>query len=69
MKDATIALHYGYKKDKQKTMQVPIYMTTAYEYNNTDHAARLFNLEEEGNIYTRISNPTTRIFEKKNSKT
>lgn len=68
MKDATIALHYGYKKDEQKTMQVPIYMTTAYEYNDTDHAARLFNLEEEGNIYTRISNPTTRVFEKRIAK-
>ena len=65
MKDATIALHLGYQKDKEKSMQVPIYMTTAYEYNNTDHAARLFNLEEEGNIYTRISNPTTRVFEKR----
>ena len=65
MKDSTIALHYGYNKDTQKTMQVPIYMSTAYEYENTDHAARLFNLEEEGNIYTRIGNPTTRVFEKR----
>ncbi|MEO1922994.1 MAG: O-acetylhomoserine aminocarboxypropyltransferase/cysteine synthase family protein [Nautiliaceae bacterium] len=65
MKDATLALHYGYEKDAQKTMQVPIYMTTAYEYEDTDHAARLFNLEEEGNIYTRIGNPTTRVFEKR----
>ena len=65
MKDATIALHLGYDKDKEKSMQVPIYMTTAYEYQDTDHAARLFNLEEEGNIYTRISNPTTRVFEKR----
>jgi len=65
MKDATIALHLGYEKDKEKAMQVPIYMTTAYEYENTDHAARLFDLEEEGNIYTRIGNPTTRVFEKR----
>jgi O-acetylhomoserine (thiol)-lyase len=65
MKDSTLALHYGYDKDNQKTMQVPIYMTTAYEYEDTDHAARLFNLEEEGNIYTRIGNPTTRVFEKR----
>ncbi|MEO1958345.1 MAG: aminotransferase class V-fold PLP-dependent enzyme [Nautiliaceae bacterium] len=65
MKDATIALHYGYEKDKEKAMQVPIYMSTAYEYEDTDHAARLFNLEEEGNIYTRIGNPTTRVFEKR----
>jgi len=65
MKDATLALHLGYEKDKEKSMQVPIYMTTAYEYQNTDHAARLFSLEEEGNIYTRIGNPTTRVFEKR----
>jgi len=65
MKDATLALHYGYEKDSQKTMQVPIYMTTAYEYEDTDHAARLFDLQEEGNIYTRIGNPTTRVFEKR----
>jgi len=68
MNDATIALHYGYDKDLQKTMQVPIYMTTAYEYESAEHAARLFNLEEEGNIYTRISNPTTRVFEKRIAK-
>jgi len=65
MKDATIALHYGYEKDGQKTMHVPIYMTTAYEYEDVDHAAKLFALEEEGNIYTRIGNPTTRVFEKR----
>jgi len=65
MKDSTLALHLGYEKDKEKSMQVPIYMTTAFEYQDTDHAARLFNLEEEGNIYTRIGNPTTRVFEKR----
>jgi O-acetylhomoserine (thiol)-lyase len=65
MKDSTLALHYGYDKDKQKAMQVPIYMTTAYEYDSTEHAARLFNLEIEGNIYTRIDNPTTKVFEKR----
>ncbi len=65
MKDATLALHLGYEKDKEKAMQVPIYMTTAYEYENTDHAAKLFDLEEEGNIYTRIGNPTTKVFEKR----
>jgi len=65
MKDATIALHYGYDKDTQKSMHVPIYMTTAYEYENVEHAANLFALEEEGNIYTRIGNPTTRVFEKR----
>ncbi len=65
LKDATLALHAGYEKDSQKSMNVPIYMSTAFEYEDTDHAARLFNLEEEGNIYTRIGNPTTRVFEKR----
>ncbi|GAX88169.1 O-acetylhomoserine (thiol)-lyase [Lebetimonas natsushimae] len=65
MKDSTLALHWGYEKDRQKAMQVPIYMTTAYEYDSTEHAARLFNLEIEGNIYTRIGNPTTKVFEKR----
>ena len=65
MKDATLALHFGYEKNREKSMQVPIYMTTAYEYEDVSHAARLFNLEEEGNIYTRIGNPTTRVFEKR----
>lgn len=68
MRDSTIALHYGYEKDTQKSMSVPIYMTTAYEYESVDHAARLFDLQEEGNIYTRIGNPTTRVFEKRIAK-
>jgi len=44
---------------------VPIYQTTSYVFNDTDHAARLFALEEAGNIYTRIMNPTTDVFEKR----
>ncbi|NPA11670.1 MAG: O-acetylhomoserine aminocarboxypropyltransferase/cysteine synthase [Epsilonproteobacteria bacterium] len=68
MKDATAALHYGYEKDTQKSMQVPIYMSTAYEYESAEDAAALFNLEKEGNIYTRIGNPTTRVFEKRIAK-
>ena len=65
MKKETIALHYGYKKDNQQTMAVPIYQTTAYEYKNTEHAADLFSLKDKGNIYTRIGNPTTDIFEQR----
>ena len=68
MKKETIAINYGYKKDKNRTMNVPIYQTTAYEYESIESAARLFNLEEEGNIYTRIGNPTTEIFEKRIAK-
>jgi O-acetylhomoserine (thiol)-lyase len=65
MKQETIAISYGYEKDNNRTMNVPIYQTTAYEYESIESAARLFNLEEEGNIYTRIGNPTTEIFEKR----
>ena len=65
MRDETKALHLGYEKDLQKTMSVPIYQTTAYEYEDINHAAELFNLEYEGNIYTRVGNPTTRVFEKR----
>jgi O-acetylhomoserine (thiol)-lyase len=65
MKKETIAISYGYQKDNNKTMNVPIYQTTAYEYESIESAARLFNLEEEGNIYTRLANPTTEIFEKR----
>ncbi len=44
---------------------VPIYQTTSYVFNDADHGARLFALEEFGNIYTRIMNPTTDVFEKR----
>src|SRR5688500_13543169 len=44
---------------------IPIYQTTAYDLQGTDRAARLFALQEAGNIYTRISNPTSNIFEKR----
>jgi O-acetylhomoserine (thiol)-lyase len=65
VKKETIALHFGYDKDEQKSMAVPIYQTTAYEYDSTEHAAALFALKDIGNIYTRIGNPTTDIFEKR----
>ena len=61
----TIALHAGYEKDTQGTMAVPIYMTTAYEFHSVEHAANLFALKELGNIYTRLNNPTTDVFEKR----
>lgn len=59
------AIHAGYDKDTQGTMAVPIYQTTAYEFHNTQHAADLFALKELGNIYTRLNNPTTDVFEKR----
>ncbi len=65
MKQQTMALHAGYEKDTQGTMAVPIYQTTAYEFRDTEHAAKLFELKELGNIYTRLNNPTTDVFEKR----
>ena len=65
MKKQTIALHAGYDKDTQSTMAVPIYQTTAYEFRDVEHAANLFALKELGNIYTRLNNPTTDVFEKR----
>ena len=59
----TKALHSGYKKDLNSTMVVPLYQTTAYEFRNVEHAANLFALKEDGNIYTRLNNPTTDVFE------
>jgi O-acetylhomoserine (thiol)-lyase len=61
----TLALHAGYEKDAQGTMAVPIYQTTAYEFHDVEHAANLFALKELGNIYTRLNNPTTDVFEKR----
>ena len=61
----TKALHAGYEKDTQGTMAVPIYMTTAYEFRDVEHAANLFSLKELGNIYTRLNNPTNDVFEKR----
>ena len=65
MRDKTIVTHFGYEKDTQKTMAVPIYQTTAYEFNDATHAANLFELKELGNIYTRLMNPTTDVLEKR----
>lgn len=65
MKEQTLAIHAGYEKDAQGTMAVPIYQTTAYQFRDADHAANLFELKELGNIYTRLMNPTTDVFEKR----
>src|SRR3954447_9040417 len=62
----TLALHAGQKSDPTTHARaVPLYQTTAYQFNDTDHAARLFGLQEFGNIYTRIMNPTTDVFEQR----
>ena len=62
----TLALHAGWRSDKSTSaVAVPIYQTTAYQFADSDHAARLFALQELGNIYTRIMNPTTDVLEKR----
>jgi O-acetylhomoserine (thiol)-lyase len=62
----TIALHGGHAGDPStKSRAVPIFQTTSYLFDDTAHAARLFALEEFGNIYTRIMNPTTDVFEQR----
>ena len=66
MKDETIAIHAGFKADSAtKSVSVPIYQTVAYEFDSAQHGADLFNLEVEGNIYTRIMNPTTAVLEER----
>jgi len=62
----TRQLHEGYTPDPATgSRAVPIYQTTAYDLQSTDRASRLFALQESGNIYTRISNPTSNVFEKR----
>src|SRR6266478_9147728 len=66
MKDATIAIHSGYEVDPMtKAVAVPIYQTVAYAFDSADHGAALFNLEVEGFRYSRISNPTTAVLERR----
>ena len=63
---ATLAVHGGQAPDPTTgSRAVPIYQTTSYVFHDADHAARLFGLQEFGNIYTRIMNPTTDVFEKR----
>lgn len=66
MKDETLAIHAGYETDPTtKSVAVPIYQTVAYEFDNAQHGADLFNLVVPGNIYTRIMNPTNDVLEKR----
>ena len=63
---ATLALHAGQEPDSATNSRaVPIYATTSYTFNDTDHAAALFGLSEFGNIYTRLMNPTNDVLEKR----
>jgi O-acetylhomoserine (thiol)-lyase len=66
MKDETLATHAGFKSDPEtKAVSVPIYQTVAYEFDNAQHGADLFNLAVPGNIYTRIMNPTVDVLEQR----
>ena len=69
MKKETIAIHEGYSPEPTTHAAVPpIYQTTSYTFDDTQHAADLFDLKREGNIYTRIMNPTTDVLEKRIAK-
>jgi len=62
----TLVLHAGYRSDPAtNAVAVPIYQTTSYQFEHTEHASNLFALKELGNIYTRIMNPTTDVLEKR----
>ncbi|MGM0530743.1 MAG: O-acetylhomoserine aminocarboxypropyltransferase/cysteine synthase family protein [Bacteroidota bacterium] len=62
----TLQVHAGQQIDQETLSRaVPIYQTTSYQFKNSDHVANLFALQEEGNIYTRIMNPTTDVLEKR----
>lgn len=66
MKQETLSIHGGYKPDPTtKAVAVPIYQTTSYAFDNTQHGADLFDLKVQGNIYTRIMNPTTAVLEER----
>ncbi len=65
-KPETISLHTGFKSDPAtKSVAVPIYQTTSYTFDDTQHGADLFDLKVPGNIYTRIMNPTTDVLEQR----
>jgi len=66
MKKETLAIHGGYESDATtKAVAVPIYQTVAYEFDNAQHGADLFDLAVPGNIYTRIMNPTNDVLEQR----
>ena len=65
MKPETIALHHGYAPDAQHAVAVPIHQTTSFSFDSAQHAADLFDLKVEGNIYSRITNPTCAVLEQR----
>src|SRR5690625_7654410 len=66
MKLETLAVHAGYSPDPNtRAVAVPIYQTTSYAFDSTQHGADLFDLKVPGNIYTRITNPTNAVLEER----
>ena len=66
MKLETLVVHAGYSHDPTtRAVAVPIYQTTSYAFDDTQHGADLFDLKVQGNIYTRIMNPTTAVLEQR----
>ncbi|MCG3759124.1 aminotransferase class I/II-fold pyridoxal phosphate-dependent enzyme [Vibrio cincinnatiensis] len=65
MKRETIALHHGYQPDNQNAVAIPVYQTTSFSFDNAQHAADLFDLKVQGNIYSRIMNPTCDVLEQR----
>lgn len=66
MKLETLAIHAGYSPDPTtKAVAVPIYQTTSFAFDNTQHGADLFDLKVPGNIYSRIMNPTNDVLEQR----
>lgn len=66
MRLETLALHHGYSAEATtRAAAVPIYQTTSFTFRDTQHGADLFDLKEEGNIYSRIMNPTNAVLEQR----
>src|SRR5579862_5623673 len=66
MRTETAAIHAGYDVDSAtRAVAVPIYQTVAYEFESAEHGAALFNLEADGYSYSRISNPTVEVLERR----
>src|SRR3954462_13790838 len=66
MRSETVAVHGGYEDDPTThSVAVPIYQTVAYEFDSAEHGAALFNLEVDGFRYSRISNPTNEVLERR----
>ena len=66
MKLESLALHHGYESESTtKAAAVPLYQTTSFTFDDTQHGADLFDLKVAGNIYTRIMNPTSSVLEQR----